>query len=156
MPTTPINQPTRQAKIKPVQIIELKAKLGWRKTIYRTLALLDTMTMADLATEIHKAFRLCEEDHLHEFYMQKTMTRSRDPKIQIVDPRVDDPYVRKTDQVVLSSLRLKPKQKFIFLYDFGANLNFEIEVIQAYPLEENNAEQYPKLLSVKGEWSDDG
>jgi len=56
---------------------------------------------------------------------------------------------KKADQVKLNKLLLKPKQKFLFLYDYGARWQFEIEFLR----ENKNADQtvkYPRVIRCKG------
>ena len=53
-----------------------------------------------------------------------------------------------TDDKKLKDFNLQPKQKFIYLYDFGDNLDFSIEV---YDIEETDKLLIkPKVIEKKG------
>jgi hypothetical protein len=50
--------------------------------------------------------------------------------------------------VTIESLNLKPKQKSLYLFDYGGAWQFEVEI-----LEEESSEEalYPRIIDSKGE-----
>ena len=131
------------------ELLTFKAKLGWRKRVWRSIEIPDHLTLEDLSNAIHRAFGLSVDEHLHAFYLSgKTLDR----KSEYIDPRVEDDLVPRTSDTTLKSLRLQPRQKFLFLYDFGDSLKFEVELITVIDQDPTDKNSYPRIVKTNGEW----
>ena len=71
--------------------------------------------------------------------MRKVASLIRDSK---PEPRLSATMVR------IESLNLKPKQKFLYLFDYGDEWRFEAEFLKEGLAE---AEVYPRLIDSRGE-----
>lgn len=91
-------------------------------------------TLDDLHEAIQKAFGFYD-DHLYSFFMDgKTLGTSkmeytiRDSESEAQKKYGEAKFVGFTDEKKLKDFCLKLGQRFVYLYDFGANLDFEVRV----------------------------
>lgn len=120
-----------------------KVKLKWDKRTYRTIEMSENQTLDHLHQAIFDAFDF-EEMHLYSFFMNNRAWSP--PQYEYCAPQADG---RKADKVKVSLLRLKPKQKFLYLFDYGDSWEFEIEFIGNGKKE--NKIKYPKVIKSAGE-----
>lgn len=130
------------------QLLTFKVKLDWKKRVWRSLEMPDNLTLEDLSDAIHRAFGLSKFEHLHAFYLNG---KALDRNSEYIDPRMEDNLVPRTSDTILKSLHLQVRQKFLFLYDFGASLKFEVELIAI--TDQDNADEniYPRIIKTNGE-----
>ncbi|HEY4761804.1 MAG TPA: plasmid pRiA4b ORF-3 family protein [Thermoguttaceae bacterium] len=139
-------------------IFIFKVALAGRKSIWRRIALKGNQTLDDFHEAIFDAFDR-DDEHLYSFYFPTSLPK-RNFHLAIRDaPEYTHPYAFDSDyqfetdaenaaKVKLSSLRLKPKQIFYYLFDFGDEWWHEITVEDT----ESKAERgkYPRILEKKG------
>ena len=112
----------------------IKAATGYRKGIWRKIQISAAATLHDLGLAILDAFEF-DYDHLYAFYMDdKLRTRRGIPTFY--SPR----FGYKAESAALEMLEnfsFIPKQRFLFLYDFGHEwhftMTFEKEINEVTP-----------------------
>lgn len=98
-----------------------KVSLRYSSKIWRTLELDGTHDLENLHLLIQKAFNF-GNDHLYAFYLDKNRRKSYS------DPRGgSSPF---SDEIELGGLNLKAGQRFFYLFDFGDNWEFNIDVVE--------------------------
>jgi hypothetical protein len=127
----------------PVTTYVFKVQFKDAKQIWRKIEVAERQTLHHLHLEIQNAIQW-DDDHLYSFFMSN---RAWDNDSEFASPNADDgPHA---DEVTLGELGLKPKQKFLYLFDYGDEHQFEVEVVEVRP----NAQpgRYPKLIDSRGE-----
>lgn len=135
----------------------VRAKLKHNKKIYRDLEVLENISLYDLADEILNSFDF-DFDHLfgfgdnpNSFYNSKIKYGIKDEQ----DDFFDDAFGRKKDgdveETTLSEVDFlrTEKDKMSFLFDFGDNWKFEIE-LRGFGEKERRI-KYPRILKINGE-----
>lgn len=131
--------------INPQQTIILKVMFKRRKSNWRKIELKATNTLQDLHSSIQNALRW-DNDHLYSFFMDNKMY-STDIDSEYTCPF--EPGGRKTaDKAEIGFFGLRKGQKFAYLFDFGDNHEFEIEVLDFATFD--TKKQYPLLLESHG------
>src|SRR5258706_3160806 len=120
-----------------------KVKLKWDKRTYRTIELRSEQTLEDLHLVIQHAFRW-DNDHLYSFFMNG---QRGDERYRFAAPWEEDSYLW-TDDGVIGELGLTLKHKFLYLFDYGDNHEFEIEVVNIRPQAEPG--EYPRVVERQG------
>ena len=121
---------------------QLKAAYLGNKRIYTVLDVSANSTLDDLCDMILDAFDFTHE-HLYLFNLGgRGYGSGKDVYLDMPDPGENGTNVK------LGKLNLVPKQKFYFLYDFGDDWEFEIQVQKIY---ETNEHVINGIVSVKGE-----
>ena len=127
----------------PVDTVVLKVKFQQVKSIWRNLELAQSQTLDTLSRAILDAIDW-DADHLYSFFMSN---RAWDEQTEYTSPQSAEG--RTAAGLTLADLGLKPKQKFLFLYDYGDEHLFEVEVVSlrkgAPPGE------YPQLVGSRGD-----
>ena len=138
-------------------VIVLKVALKDRKSIWRSIALKGSQTLDDLHEAIFDAFDR-EDEHLYSFFFPlqggKTSRRIMQESREYTCPYASeepDPFgsdAGNAAKAKLSSLKLTPKQKFYYLFDFGDEWWHEITVEKTDAPEERG--KYPRIVDRKG------
>lgn len=134
-------------------VVKLKVTLAHNKRIWRSIAIPADQTLDDLHVAIFGAFNR-EEDHLYAFYFPAKPTQSLrklydSPHYTAPMPLEEHSPDLNAATERLSGLRLKPKQKFYYLFDFGDSWWHEITVVDFAP--RDPAQQYPCIIDSRGE-----
>jgi hypothetical protein len=138
------------------QVFVFKVTLAGRKTIWRRIAMRGNQTLDDLHEVIYDAFDR-DDEHLYSFYFPKPGMKRRDITRNAVE--YAHPYTAKESgpfgespnnaaKAKLDALKLKPKQVFFYLFDFGDEWWHEITVEQIDAPAEKG--KYPKILEKHG------
>lgn len=95
--------------------------------IYRVIAIGQNATLYGLSNAIQNGFNFYN-DHLHSFFMSgKEYDRASEYTIKTnANDFKDKLPLGYTQETKIKSLKLKLRQKFLYLYDFGDNLNMDI------------------------------
>lgn len=109
---------------------------------WREIELADDQTLEDLHIAIQNAYSW-NDDHLYSFFMSG---HAFDGETEIGSPWSD--AARHTHQVTLSELKLRPEQHFLYLFDYGDNHEFDVEVVRMNPQASPGA--YPKVVAQQG------
>ncbi|HEX5501195.1 MAG TPA: plasmid pRiA4b ORF-3 family protein [Thermomicrobiales bacterium] len=125
----------------------LKVALAWDRKVWRAIEILDNQTLDDLHLAIQRAFDW-DNDHLYAFFMSG---RAWDRLTEIESP-FGDAEPPTTDEVRLAELGLQPRQKFLYLFDFGDQLRHDIEVQRTFPAPPAPGPgAYPQVVETHGE-----
>jgi len=137
-----------------------KVALAGQKSIWRRIALSGNQTLDDLHEAIYDAFDRYDE-HLYSFYFLpprvKKLTRSNlcdaveyaCPFSCEDDSPFSNPDIPNAAETELVSLKLKPKQVFFYLFDFGDEWWHEITVEEIDAAREKG--KYPRVLESRGD-----
>ncbi|KAB7667711.1 plasmid pRiA4b ORF-3 family protein [Bacillus sp. B1-b2] len=115
-------------------------KVSLSKSCSRTFQISSSHTLLDLHELIQESFEF-DDDHLYSFYMDgKKYSKDyyNSPK-DAIGPFVNEMQIR--------SLQLMEGQRFLYLFDFGDEWEFDIEVLA---ISEGESILKPKVLDVKG------
>ncbi len=126
----------------------LKVQLKWKPGVWRTVEMRGDQTLEDLHYIIQDAFHW-DDDHLYAFYLSG---KRYDALTEVSAPRNfggDEEEPPLTDEVTLAHLDLKRGQKFLYLFDFGDNLEHDIEYLGAFTPKGNV--EYPRVAEAHGE-----
>lgn len=118
----------------------LTLKVSLSTSCSRTFQLSSSHTLLNLHELIQVSFEL-HDDHLYSFYMDgKKYSKDyyNSPK-DAIGPFVNEMQIR--------SLQLMEGQRFLYLFDFGDEWEFDIEVLA---ISEGESILKPKVLDVKG------
>ncbi|MDD5698929.1 MAG: hypothetical protein PHH77_09975 [Victivallaceae bacterium] len=155
----------------PPAAYHLRVKLKFDKRTYRDILIRDDQTFEKLHDIIYSAFDRYDE-HLYYFSIkaphlpvnsdEKEFTALmnslgfRTPKRQTPSIRISSPQCDLYDEnhydastTRLKKFKLKAKQKFEYLFDFGDAWWHEIEVRGVVPFEVNA--KYPRIIKVNGD-----
>ena len=110
--------------------------------VYRMIEMLGTQTLDDFHRVILEEFDL-DYDHLYSFFMNNKAWSGVNN--EYCDPRSNG---RHADKIKIGMLRLIPKQKFLYLFDYGDELKFEVKYIGTGETEKN--EKYPRIIESVG------
>ncbi len=139
-------------------IFVVKAALMGRKSIWRRIALPGDQTLDDLHEAVFEAFDRFDE-HLYSFFFPRSKAKATPRSlmrnaVQYTAPLAcgdgifADPEQRNAAEASLASLKLKPKQKFYYLFDFGDEWWHEITVESVDAQAEKG--DYPRVLDSRG------
>ena len=138
-------------------IIVFKVALKGRKSIWRKIAVKDDHTLDDLHGAIFEAFDRYDE-HLYSFFFPlpgvKNVRRIMQESREFTHPAACEggPFgsdAADATKTILSSLKLKPKQLFYYLFDFGDEWWHEITV-EATEAAAEKGRKYPCVVDTKG------
>lgn len=127
----------------PVDTVVLKVKFQQAKSIWRTLELAQDQTLHTLSRAILDAIEW-DAVHLYSFFMSN---RAWDEQSEFTAPQSGEG--QPSDTLTLGDLGLKPKQKFLFLYDYGDEHLFEVEVVSLKT--GTPPGEYPQLVGSRGD-----
>jgi hypothetical protein len=129
-------------------ILKFRAYFEEDDSIYRDVAIRHTQTFYDLHQAILKAFEF-DSKHSATFYRSNdNWQRGREISLEKYDKQYKaDPLMMK-DTSIGSEIR-DPNQKFIYVYDFGKNWTFLVELINVSK-EENPKLSYPATVRTEG------
>ena len=136
---------------RPTHAYHIRVRLQWAPSVWRTFELLDTHTLEDLHDAIQDAFGW-DDDHLYSFFLSN---RAWDSLTEVSRPFNDvfgdEPEPPTADEVTLAELELQPKQRFLYIFDFGDDLRHEIEVRKVLSAAEAGAGPAPRVVEAHGE-----
>jgi hypothetical protein len=105
-----------------------KIKKAANKRAFKTFAVKGSQTLDKLAQAIISVFNL-DYGHMYAFFMSN---KAYDPETKIACP-YDFDASKNTESYKFHQLNLYKGQKFMFLYDFGEDIMFELEFIGTEP-----------------------
>ncbi|NTW97358.1 MAG: plasmid pRiA4b ORF-3 family protein [Oscillochloris sp.] len=120
----------------------LRVTYRYKPEFWREIEIADDQYLNDLHLAIQRAFAW-DNDHLYSFYMGK---RPYDAKTEIGAPSSQNR--RRADILTLGDLNLRAKQKFLYLFDFGDDHLFDIQVLKINPKAPPGV--YPRVVGDHG------
>jgi hypothetical protein len=142
-----------------------KLKLNYDKRVWRKIEVLGNHTLDDLHMAIQEAYSF-DADHLYSYFMSGKAWDSSDyeyyhplaapqtpidKRMRTMMAKIRGTYPEKrlaATKVRIQSLNLEPKQKFLYLFDYGDEWQFEVEFIKMGILENTS---YPRIIDSRGE-----
>jgi hypothetical protein len=116
-------------------------KVELEKQLYRAIAIGASATLDDLHLAIQDAFRF-DNDHLYAFFMDGEPWSDE----RFNDPRMEEsPFA---SQVKLGELDLYAGGRFVYVFDFGDDWQFWINVLSIDPLQPEPVS--PKVVGKQG------
>ncbi len=124
-----------------------KVKNFYQKRSWQAIELKGTQTLDDLANAIINTFSL-DQGHLYSFFMNN---KAWSEEYEITSPYNNNGKNTATKHKI-HKLKLYEKQKFLFLYDFGDEIKFEIEFTGAAPID--NRAKYPRVVKASKDYTE--
>ncbi len=109
--------------------------------IWRTIEIAENQTLDDLHHAVRRAVRF-GEDHLYSFFMSG---RAWDDRTEYASPYGEG---RSAARMRIGDLRLRMKQRFLYLFDYGDEHRFEVQLTATNP--DAPKGRYPKLVEKHG------
>lgn len=132
-----------------MKTLKLKITLTcWEKElVWRMIEIPENKTLHQLHSAIQKVFGWYN-DHLYSFFMSNSRMDRKGEYTSPIDFEESGEHALIATGVKLEDLNLKLKKKFLYLYDFGDNLDHEIEVVGFG--ETDDLHKYPQLVGAFG------
>jgi hypothetical protein len=125
-----------------IQTYTFKVSYLYDPDVWRTIEIAENQTLDDLHDAILYTVDF-DPDHLYSFYMSG---RAWDDSTEYASPLADGPSAAK---VKIGDLNLRMKQRFLYLFDYGAEHRFEVQLVDANP-DAPKDEDYPRTLERHG------
>lgn len=116
--------------------------LKWDRQVWRTIEVRGDQTLDDLHLAIQEAFGW-DNDHLYAFFMSG---KRWDQATEYADPRAEDG--RSADEVRIDALKLVPRKRFLYLFDYGDELLHDVWLVRVGHVDA--AVKYPRIVQVQG------
>ncbi len=132
-----------------MKTLKLKITLTcWEKElVWRVIEIPENRTLHQLHSAIQKAFGWYN-DHLYSFFMSNSRIDRKGEYTSPINFEESGEDALPATEIKLKDLKLQLKKKFLYLYDFGDNLDHEIEVIGFG--ETDDFHKYPQLIGAFG------
>ena len=109
-----------------MKTIVFKVSYSGGKKFERTFEFNETQTLADLHDAIMKELKW-DDDHLYSFFLDnKVWSKNKDS--EYTRPDQEDELEAKSADISLNKLGFKLGQKFAYIFDFGDEHTFRIQV----------------------------
>lgn len=135
-------RPSAAAQRGPTPTVVLRVTHQDKPKVYRDLELALDQTLEDLHLAIQDAYRW-DDDHLYSFFMSG---KPYDRRSEIGSPWSDTK--RSTYKTRLSSLKLTAGRRFLYLFDYGDDHQFMVEVLRFDTSRPRT--NYPRIVGRKG------
>lgn len=109
--------------------------------VWRTIEIAETQTLHTLHRAIQDAVGFAD-DHLYSFYMSG---QAWDRTTEFAHPSADGPSANK---VRIRNLNLRMKQRFLYLFDYGDEHRFEVQLVSTNP--DAPKADYPRVVERHG------
>lgn len=137
----------------------LRVALEHAKKLWRRIAIRGGQTLDNLHGTIYMAFDR-DDEHLYSFYFPTISATSRTRKVMQTAKEYAHPYSfegppmfdeepSNAAMTSIESLKLREKQKFYYLFDFGDSWWHEITVEQTNGVADEG--KYPRIIEKKGD-----
>lgn len=130
----------------PTTLYRFQIKLARKKSVWRRIELRGDQTLHDLHRMLQFAFDL-GDDHLYAFYLSG---KAWDSLTEYASPHSDG---RNAARYRLERLPLVAGQRFLYIFDFGDDIRFEIMLEAVIPSGVTAAEHYPRITEERGTFS---
>jgi hypothetical protein len=124
-----------------------RVRFKYAKSLFsRTIELRSKQTLEDLHHAIQRAIHW-DADHLYSFFM----SGDEDDDLYRFSCPYEEDYPPWTHEAVIGALGLVVNHKFLYLFDYGDNHRFEVEVVGLTPQAERGKGTYPRVIESTGE-----
>lgn len=122
-----------------------KAKLKHNKRTYREIEILENQNLDNLHYAIFGAFNFGEM-HLYSFFMSG---KAWDKESEYCLPSSEMGGAKSSKKTKIKDLPLEPKQKFLYLFDYGDCWEFEVEFLKNGTAD--SKAKYPRVIKKAGD-----
>lgn len=129
-------------------ILRFRIYLEEDDSVYRDVAIKHTQSFFELHETILKAFEFDNKHQATFFRSNDNWQRGREISLEAYDKAYKAAPLLMKETTIGSEIR-DPNQKFIYLYDFGKNWTFLVELINVSK-EENAKLSYPAIVRKEG------
>ena len=133
--------PKPVAKPDAVLTYTFKVTYQRKRSVWQLIEIAEDQTLHDLHRTILSAVDF-DSDHLYSFYMSG---RAWDDSTEYASPYADGPSA---DEVKIGDLSLRMKQKFLYLFDYGDEHRFDVQLVGINP--EAPKGEYPRIVESHG------
>jgi len=135
-------RPSRKARSGTVTTYTLRVKHRALPKVWRDIEIAEDQTLEDLHLIIQQAYDW-SDDHLYSFFMSG---EAWDQGSEIGSPWSESSG--HTHQVAIGDLSLKPRRSFLYLFDYGDNHEFDVQVLKVNPSSPQG--NYPHIIARQG------
>lgn len=139
-----VTVPGEDPSAPPATVYRFKVSLTYQKDVWRTIDVRSDQTLVDLHYAIQDAFGW-DDDHLYAFYLSG---KAWDASTEYIRPEGWNPGQRSA-RVRLDRLGLRPRKRFLYIFDFGDEWRHDVRVEKA-GLSPDGGE-YPRIVERHGE-----
>ncbi len=125
-------------------LYRFQVKLDSKKSIWRRIEMPAYQTLHDLHDVIQEAFEW-DDDHLYAFFMSG---KAWDEASEYQSPLGGEG--RSAAKMRLEKLKLKPKQSFLYLFDFGDEIRHTVTLEEILPKAVKDDVEYPRIIESQG------
>ena len=144
-PPRPRPRPRKAKRQRPAAVECYRLRVTLDKGIWRDIEILDSQTLDDLHSAIQAAYNWAN-DHLYAFYMSG---KPYDSLTEIMCDWNEDAEPPTTGQVRLWELKLRLRQRFLYVFDFGDDWQHDIRVLKR--LSPVKGVRYPRVVAEHGD-----
>jgi len=138
-PEAPVSVPSPRPGA--VDVYTFKVSYLQNRDIWRVIEMRGDQTLDDLHYAIQDAVDF-DADHLYSFFMSG---RAWDKTTEYASPYTEG---RSAAKVRIRDLRLRPKQRFLYLFDYGDEHRCEVQLLDINP--EGPKGKYPRIVERHG------
>jgi len=143
-PVQRVAKPLKSTK-KPgaLQTYTFKVTYEYDRDVWRKIEIAENQTLDDLHSAILDSVDFAD-DHLYSFFISG---RAWDKSTEYASPHADGANAAR---MKIKDLRLRMKQKFLYLFDYGDEHRFEVQLMEINP-DASKKIRYPKVVEEHGE-----
>ncbi|MHB8648450.1 MAG: plasmid pRiA4b ORF-3 family protein, partial [Thermomicrobiales bacterium] len=130
----------------PTTLYRFQVTVAAKKSVWRRIELRGDQTLHDLHRMMQFAFNL-GDDHLYAFFLSG---KAWDEMSEFSSPHGDG---RSAARYRLEHLPLAMGQRFLYIYDFGDDIRFQITLEAVIPSGVQSNERYPRITEERGTFS---
>ena len=136
--------PSPKPVARPGAVLTYTFKVTYQQkpSVWQLIEITEDQTLDDLHYTILSAVDF-DSDHLYSFYMSG---RAWDDSTEYASPYADGPSA---DEVKIGDLSLRMKQKFLYLFDYGDEHRFDVQLVGINP-EAAQEGRYPRIVERHG------
>ena len=124
---------------------------GYKHLVLRRIEMLENHTLVDLHNIIQKSIGWTDP-HLYSFFMGNKAWKNEDMEYTSTDADMDILDIAdqhpKLATIKIKQLNLRPRQRFLYVFDFGEDHHFKIKVTGFGTVQ--NGQKYPSLTHSEG------
>lgn len=125
-----------------LQTYTFKATYLYKPSVWSKIEISENQTLDDLHYAILGTVDF-DADHLYSFFMSG---RAWDEGTEYASPHADGPSAAR---IKIKALTLRMKQKFLYLFDYGDEHRFEVQLVDVNPDAPQDV-RYPRILETHG------
>ncbi|MFQ6039763.1 MAG: SEC-C metal-binding domain-containing protein [Candidatus Poribacteria bacterium] len=126
-----------------LQTYTFKVTYEYDRDVWRKIEIAENQTLDDLHSAIIDSVDFAD-DHLYSFFLSG---RAWDKSTEYASPYADGANAAR---MKIKDLRLRMKQKFLYLFDYGDEHRFEVQLTEINP-DASKKTRYPRIVEKHGE-----